>query len=606
MFLVFLVDAFHADTDQNHDQQQDGHGDDNAHAHLDACLFRYHAYDGGGDDAACGADQDHGADTKVVALDALRAQCQRGGVDRGHEQAQTHDAYENRQLTAAEEHQQEEGQYPDAVHHEDDLAGNLAHQHRTDHAADENDHPQQAAHHLRNLVAEDACVLEVGYQPVDNGVFCGNIEEQNGGSHPEAFILQKAAVYLADALGDILCRQLHVAVDRQLGQTQQDDAEGHGLPACGVAAGAEDQRQRGQHCAHGECTVEQVIADGGFLTGEGGHHGVGEVRIAASGYANHDAGEAEHSRAADAEGDQCECHRHPYCGQQHGFAATDIAGKVACNKNRGDVPPRGKAQQEACLGIADVISLTEKGHQIPHQHRGCATDEKDEERCAYQCVFLFCICLLIHNTVLSKGCHSSQRLYLEKPIPAREESKRPRTSPRSFLILLLPIIHPCFVGLEGGAACVAVVCQQQLRSAEIKACGHTPLLGLVRERADHQKLFLIILTGVGVEAARQLAVFLIIAVFYAAEGLAQLDGLAVEVQDGICVRFLLFHVDLGVVFVHIEPRGACGEACVCLCAPLNGGAGGVTGAVPQSLQSLFGGTLGGDVVILPAGLHVLV
>ena len=34
----FLVDAFHADTDQNHDRQQDGDGDDNAHAH-----------DGGGD-----------------------------------------------------------------------------------------------------------------------------------------------------------------------------------------------------------------------------------------------------------------------------------------------------------------------------------------------------------------------------------------------------------------------------------------------------------------------------------------------------------------------------------------------------------------------------
>ena len=32
-FLVFLVDAFHADTDQSHDRQQDGDGDDNAHAH---------------------------------------------------------------------------------------------------------------------------------------------------------------------------------------------------------------------------------------------------------------------------------------------------------------------------------------------------------------------------------------------------------------------------------------------------------------------------------------------------------------------------------------------------------------------------------------------
>ena len=31
--LIFLVNAFHADTDQNHDRQQDGDVDDNAHAH---------------------------------------------------------------------------------------------------------------------------------------------------------------------------------------------------------------------------------------------------------------------------------------------------------------------------------------------------------------------------------------------------------------------------------------------------------------------------------------------------------------------------------------------------------------------------------------------
>ena len=36
--LCFLVDAFYADADQNHDRQQVGDGDDNAHAH-----------DGGGD-----------------------------------------------------------------------------------------------------------------------------------------------------------------------------------------------------------------------------------------------------------------------------------------------------------------------------------------------------------------------------------------------------------------------------------------------------------------------------------------------------------------------------------------------------------------------------
>ena len=183
-----------ADTEDDGCQQDDGHRDHNAHAGLDACALCHKTHNDGGDDAACGADQGDGADGQVIAPDAVDALGHGTGVDGGHEQTDAHDADENGQLAAAEEHQQEEAEGAHAVHQQNALSGHTANQSRDDHPSDEDDDPEDAGHELADPLAEDAGVLEIGHQPVDDGILGGDVEEEDRRTQPEVPAFQEAAV----------------------------------------------------------------------------------------------------------------------------------------------------------------------------------------------------------------------------------------------------------------------------------------------------------------------------------------------------------------------------------------------------------------------------
>ena len=168
-----------ADAEDDDSQQHDGDGNDNTHSGLDSGALSHETHHCGGDDAAGGADEGHGAHAQIVAPGAFRAQYHGGGVDGGHKEANTHDADENGQLGAAEEHQQEEAEHAHTVGQQDVLSVHTAHQNRADHPSDEHDYPKQAGHELADPVTEDAGILEIGHQPVDDGVLSGNVEKED-------------------------------------------------------------------------------------------------------------------------------------------------------------------------------------------------------------------------------------------------------------------------------------------------------------------------------------------------------------------------------------------------------------------------------------------
>ena len=346
---------------------------------MDAGLFGHHAHHRRGDDAAGGADENHGADAQVIALDAGSAQGQGGGVDGGHEEAHAHNADEHGRLASGEEHHQEEDKKAHAVGYQDVLPGDFSHQEGAQHTSREHDHPKQAAHELADAGAQDARVLEVGHQPVDNGVLRGDIEEENGSAQPEIPVSHKALVHALDALGDVFGGQVHPQVHKQLHGAQDHDAHGHIPPAGVVIFGAGNEGNGGEHRAYGEGAVEQIVAHGGLVAGEQGHHGVAEIGIAASGNADHQAGHGKQGCAAYAEGHNGIGQAHPHGGEKHGSPAADVGGQIPGDENGGKVAPGGQAHEKARLGIADVIELPEEGHQVAHEHGRCAADAEDEQ-----------------------------------------------------------------------------------------------------------------------------------------------------------------------------------------------------------------------------------
>ena len=122
--------------------------------------------------------------------------------------------------------------------------------------------------------------------------------------------------------------------------------------------------------------------------------------------------------------------------------------------------------------------------------------------------------------------------------------------------------------------------QNQLGRSKIKTLGSIEGYFLFCVGADNQDLLIIIFPGVGVQGRRQLAVFCVVAVLDAGQFLSQGDGFAVEVENGVFILFLRGNIDLFVIFVYIEPGGSGGEAGIFFVAPLDGGTGGVPGAVP--------------------------
>ena len=71
--------------------------------------------------------------------------------------------------------------------------------------------------------------------------------------------------------------------------------------------------------------------------------------------------------------------------------------------------------------------------------------------------------------------------------------------------------------------------------------------GLAGEGADHQNALAGVLAGVHEQLVAALVTDLEITVADTGQALSQFDGLAVEIQDGIGVLFLLLHVDNGTI-----------------------------------------------------------
>lgn len=53
-------------------------------------------------------------------------------------------------------------------------------------------------------------------------------------------------------------------------------------PRPGHRPAAEDKQQRREQGPHGKAAVQQIIAAGGLISGQGGDHGVGEIGVAAA------------------------------------------------------------------------------------------------------------------------------------------------------------------------------------------------------------------------------------------------------------------------------------------------------------------------------------
>ena len=106
---------------------------------------------------------------------------------------------------------------------------------------------------------------------------------------------------------------------------------------------------------------------------------------------------------------------------------------------------------------------------------------------------------------------------------------------------------------------------------------------LLGERTNYQNPLAAVLPGIDVELTAALEMLDVIAVPDTGELLAQGDGLAVEIQDGIGILLLLRHIDPGEVRVYIKPGLAGGEAGILTGIPLHRSPGGVTGRAPQPL-----------------------
>ena len=145
---------------------------------------------------------------------------------------------------------------------------------------------------------------------------------------------------------------------------------------------------------------------------------------------------------------------------------------------------------------------------------------------------------------------------------------------------LVPEVDPGFVGLEEIVGRMAVILQHQLGTSGIKAMGQPEALGLAGEGADHQQILLSEGSGIAEEFGAQAIMLPVIAVFHHRQGFAQVDGFAVEIQNGIGVALLLGHVDLGIVGVYIKPRLAGGEAGILAVVPLHRCPGRVPGRSP--------------------------
>ena len=138
--------------------------------------------------------------------------------------------------------------------------------------------------------------------------------------------------------------------------------------------------------------MEQIIAHRRPFAGEGRHHGIGEITVAAPGNADHHTGHRQQSRAADAEGDQDEGQGHPHGGEQYRLPAADVGGQIPREEYRRQVAPGGQGQQKAPAGIAEVIDFLKKGHEIAHEHGSRAADKEHKKGVHNQAVFLFSCC----------------------------------------------------------------------------------------------------------------------------------------------------------------------------------------------------------------------
>ena len=174
-------------------------------------------------------------------------------------------------------------------------------------------------------------------------------------------------------------------------------------------------------------------------------------------------------------------------------------------------------------------------------------------------------------------------------------------------VILFPQVHSCLVGLQLPGLGVIVVTQGQPGGVHGEEFGRTEPHGPPGERADHKNPLEAVLPGVAVELFGMLKMLDVVAVPDAGELLSQSHGPAVEIQNGIRVRFLLGYVDIRIIWIYIKPGGVRGgEAGVGAVIPLHQGPGGVPGGAPESHQALFVALFGCMVFVFPAGLDILV
>ena len=105
-------------------------------------------------------------------------------------------------------------------------------------------------------------------------------------------------------------------------------------------------------------------------------------------------------------------------------------------------------------------------------------------------------------------------------------------------LLLFPQVNLAFIGMQGVFYGLYVVAQHQLSAVKVKAFGRSIAKLLFREGADYQNFIRFPGHGVHVDLAGMGEMLPVFAVPDAGEGLAQSDGPAVEVQNGVRVCFL--------------------------------------------------------------------
>ena len=142
--------------------------------------------------------------------------------------------------------------------------------------------------------------------------------------------------------------------------------------------------------------------------------------------------------------------------------------------------------------------------------------------------------------------------------------------PQAALLLSFPQIDLTLVRLQSVLIGLGVVAQDQLGTVHVEALGGSEFDFLLAEGADHQDLLILVFHGVHIELIRQGEVLLVNTVSDTGQALAQLHGLAVEVENGIGIGFLLGCVQPGVILVDADPGGlGGGEAGVLFIRPLH-------------------------------------